>query len=484
MNTGARIPAELLDEIVVHFSPTTDRETLRHLSLTNRRFHRVSHPLLFANFKFHPYSVVQNTYYFVDMAPEDLILPLEPVLNRARQRLEFWVSEKIATCVLECEVDPLDFEYSGRTPPPGEDPYALLAAFFQALPRFVNLQHFSGFHVHFTRIAMMNLCTLPKLSTVSIKMCHVATGEILDPPSKMLELDVLTFCDSRKLGAWWFRALCLNTLRVLDLGVSEALDQDFFFGAHSSVPRFPNVHTLRIDLRRWTEPSHLFSLSKFPAVKSLTLAHWLGLSLDPPDLSPELHGSGICPLLVDYTGPYQILKFIPFSNLRTLTIDRCNLNAFIAAIHPISKPNNIDYLEMTLDKIVPSLGSLSARFPVVKTLLLNFAHSGTVATDHYGPVCTLLNDLPSSLPPNIAKLALNWDFHRAVDPPDLHKFKDDVLSRRPTLKALWIRCYCFAYVWSEMPDGHQTTITGGPEVAASILPDFDRLFNGNRHAAE
>ncbi|KAJ7677430.1 hypothetical protein B0H17DRAFT_1334264 [Mycena rosella] len=157
MSTDPRVPAELLDEIVAHFSPDSDHATLKDLSLTSRRFDDLSRPLVFTSFNFYPYSVVTGSY---GLCAGDFVLPPAPDLNRARERLEFWASARIAPYVLECNVEPLEFENSGRLPPPGEDPYMLLAAFFQFLPRFTRLRGFSGFHVHFTQITVANLCQI------------------------------------------------------------------------------------------------------------------------------------------------------------------------------------------------------------------------------------------------------------------------------------------------------------------------------------
>ncbi|KAJ6525227.1 hypothetical protein DFH09DRAFT_1371933 [Mycena vulgaris] len=480
MSSSVHIPTELWDEVVGHFSPGVDHDTLKHLTLTNRCLHHLSRPLLFTNFKFQPYTVVISIH---GMYTGDLLLPLAPELDRARQRLEFWASEAIARHVLHCDVQPLEFEESGRVPPAGEDPYTLLAAFFDFLPRFVNLQHFGGFHVHFTRATVMNLGVLQKLSSVSIdSMCLVADDEILDPPSKLLKLNVFGFANNDQ-GHWWFRALCPDTLRVLQMDISDLVDHSFFY---KSLTRFPNVHTLNITLGRIMGSQHLTQLSKFPAVKDLTLTEWYTLvggmtHHNPLPVPSEPGSSRVCPLLINYTGPCELLPFLPLSGMRHLTIDMCDWDTFLAAI---STANNIDYLKITFGHFITSLGNLGDILPDLRILLLTIIRRRFPLLDDYGLAYSFMDDLPSSLPPNIAKLAINWEFEDAVDPPDLLKLKDAIVSQRPTLKTLWVHCADFVYVWAEMADGHQSTISGGPDVAATLLPTFEHIFYGHWRTTE
>jgi hypothetical protein len=65
--------------------------------------------------------------------------------------------------------------------------------------------------------------------------------------------------------------------------------------------------------------------------------------------------------------------------------------------------------------------------------------------------------LPSSLPQQIVKLAIDWKFDEPIDLLDMKKLKDDILTQRPTLKTLWIHCRHYAFVWAEMPDGKQSS---------------------------
>ncbi|KAJ6525240.1 hypothetical protein DFH09DRAFT_1416579 [Mycena vulgaris] len=220
--SSARVPPELLDEIVGHLSPDLDHDTLKDLTLTNRYFHHLSRPLLFTSFELHPYSLVPFTR---GLSAEDLVLPQAEELECGRGRLEFWASEEIAPYVLKCHVEPPGLA-SDRVPSPDENPYTLLAAFFALLPRFVNLQHFGGFYVHFTGVAMTNLCTLPKLRNVGIDSCVVADHETRSFRASLVKLDDFTFRNNRDdMERWWFRhALCPDTLRVLCVNISGLQD--------------------------------------------------------------------------------------------------------------------------------------------------------------------------------------------------------------------------------------------------------------------
>ncbi|KAJ6621809.1 hypothetical protein B0H10DRAFT_946818 [Mycena sp. CBHHK59/15] len=81
------VPEELWTEIVGYAS----RETLKQLHVTQRRFHRLSRPLLFRDFDFQPYAI--DHYGF---GANDVILPAAAELDRALQRLKFWTSAEIA----------------------------------------------------------------------------------------------------------------------------------------------------------------------------------------------------------------------------------------------------------------------------------------------------------------------------------------------------------------------------------------------------
>ncbi|KAF7365003.1 F-box domain-containing protein [Mycena venus] len=474
------IATELWDEIVGFLSTEDDRQTLQHLNLINRRFHHVARPRLFADFKFHPYSVASDSY---GMSAEHLLLPLHPYPQRLRQRLEFWASEDIASLVRDCTVQPLEFEESERAHPPGEDPYALLKAFYEFLPRFVNLKSFDAFTLHFTNLGIANLCLLPKLRTMSVDMCTVAEGETLDTPSK-LKLETFRFANSDELEEWWLRGICPDSLHTLGLDLSGVYDQRFFYDLQPSIPTFHNVRSLELALGRHPASHHVATLSRFPGLKELALPRWGGMPGIAINLE-ELGDAKYCPLLERYYGPAAVLPFLPLSTLTNVTVEPCEPHGFLAKIRSVVEPQSTSrmwYLSVSFVGYLPSLRDLSDLF--LNLTILRVTISGRPwfyagpETDDSQVAVSFFESLPSSLPQQIVKLAINWRFKAPVVLPDMKQLKDDILAQRPTLKTLWIHCVHSAFVWSEMPDGNPSMAMGGPEFADSILPAFEMFFSG------
>ncbi|KAF8171937.1 hypothetical protein K438DRAFT_185193 [Mycena galopus ATCC 62051] len=361
MVSGNQIPTELWDEAIGFLSPEEDRETLQHVNLINRRFHHLARPRLFADFEFYPYSVVNDSY---GMIAEALILPL--YFERFRKRLEFWASEDIAPLVRNCTVQPLEFEELERPRPPG-DPYSLLNSFYEFLPRFVNLELFAAFTLHFTGTAMANLRLLTKLRALSVDMCTTVEGETLDTASK-LKLHTFRFANCDNLEEWWLRAICPDTLRNLGLDLSGMHYQGYFHDLQPHVPCFPNVQVLDIAVGRPMASCHVNALAKFPGVKDLALIKWRqmpGLAVDFSELSDTQY----CPLLERYFGPVAVLPFLPVPTLTNMTVEPCEPVDFLAKMHAVqSKHTSVRYLRVTLMGYLTSLRDLTDIFPNVTIL--------------------------------------------------------------------------------------------------------------------
>ncbi|KAJ7147170.1 hypothetical protein C8R43DRAFT_543616 [Mycena crocata] len=329
------------------------------------------------------------------MSSEDLILLPAPQFERARQRLEFWASDEIAPHVIDCSVEPLEFEHSGRAPAPGEDPYALLTPFFEFLPRFVNLKSFNAFTVHFSSVTLARFFLLPALSSVSIDMCVLARPEeVLEAPPKVLNLTRFLICNTEDQIDWWFRALCPDALRVVAVDMSGSYDQRFFFEMQPTFPFLPNVHTLTLSLGKMVAPLHLITLSKFPGVKRLKLLKWHHLNgMVPVAKPPELGDSELCPLLQEYIGPFEILKLLPIpAGLRRVIIDHCALDEFLAAMRVVSTSNEIQQLEITTLGYAIPLAELVDMFPELKVFVLTVQGRGwmDVAQDSLPPLVKLV----------------------------------------------------------------------------------------------
>ncbi|KAJ7182393.1 hypothetical protein C8R43DRAFT_869245, partial [Mycena crocata] len=89
------LSTELWEEIFAQLP----RETLSHVCIATRRFHRLASPLLFRELEFHPYKLLRGfllstSFGIPDAQHIDLVL----------QRLRFWSTEKTAPFVRACRV--------------------------------------------------------------------------------------------------------------------------------------------------------------------------------------------------------------------------------------------------------------------------------------------------------------------------------------------------------------------------------------------
>ncbi|KAJ7145650.1 hypothetical protein C8R44DRAFT_755650 [Mycena epipterygia] len=108
--TSRHIPSEIWTEIFAQLP----REVLMHVALTHGLFHRITRPLLFRDFEFHPYTTIPG-YYLTHCPPSRLSLPdVEPV-DYLLQRLQFWFSADIAPFVRTCRVTSLVFTAGVRS---------------------------------------------------------------------------------------------------------------------------------------------------------------------------------------------------------------------------------------------------------------------------------------------------------------------------------------------------------------------------------
>ncbi|KAJ7107730.1 hypothetical protein C8R44DRAFT_540212, partial [Mycena epipterygia] len=91
MSSQDRVPNELWLEVFHHLP----RDTLKDVSLTHRTFCCLSRPLLFTDFKFHPYAMV---------ALDSQHLPSAEEVDQLMERLAFWCSADIAPLVRSCSI--------------------------------------------------------------------------------------------------------------------------------------------------------------------------------------------------------------------------------------------------------------------------------------------------------------------------------------------------------------------------------------------
>ncbi|KAJ7185347.1 hypothetical protein C8R46DRAFT_1342635 [Mycena filopes] len=122
-STADRIPNEIWLK-ALGFATTA---ALTNISTTSRRFCALSRPHIFAEFRFHPYAI----------GDKGLLLPNPSRMKKASDRLKFWLSDEIAPFVRVCTFTP--FAKTSRFSR-SDEPYTLLAAFFDGLVSFTGLQ--------------------------------------------------------------------------------------------------------------------------------------------------------------------------------------------------------------------------------------------------------------------------------------------------------------------------------------------------------
>ncbi|KAJ7736048.1 hypothetical protein DFH07DRAFT_109619 [Mycena maculata] len=162
-----RVPAELWFDTFLHLP----RDTLISVHSVSRTFHRISRPLVFKDFPFHPYGAV---YEAISGNPWDFpfLLPDESKTKRTYRRLRFWASESIAPLVQRCTVTPWSHEkladftsscYEG----------SILSTFFELLGSFTNLQRITFFFVSFDEVALQSLSSLIHLKEIEMDRCSI-----------------------------------------------------------------------------------------------------------------------------------------------------------------------------------------------------------------------------------------------------------------------------------------------------------------------
>ncbi|KAK7048550.1 F-box domain-containing protein [Favolaschia claudopus] len=471
---------ELWEEIISYFTPEEDRQALLCLNLVDHRFHHIARRRIFADFKFCPYSVRSNEY---GMHAEELALPVIPTPEWLRQRLELWASDDIAPFVDYCVVEPLEFEKIER-PYPDEDPYVLMKLFYELLPRFINLKSLFIFAVHLTDNALTNLARMPKLHTLILNRIAAVEGETLNVPSK-LKLRAFEFANCGTLGEWWLDAACLDTLEELEVGLYLPYCPRFLGDSMLDYPIFPNVRTLSIDIGQPVFEGAVMRLANFPGTKDLTLTRAEDIPGRVSYLADaQLPQEYYCPLLERYTGPLSVLPFLRTSLLENLTIDPCNPADFFSKMRSLqmtARATTMKYLKVSLLGYISSLHDLGEIFPDLAILRVSMLYGLWYSLNPDPQMAvSFFASLPSSLPPNIAKLAIDWEFKEPPEsaPADFEQLKNAIVAQRPSLKTLWIHCGQCAYAWGVMPDGTESVMSGGPDFATRILPKFDTVFYG------
>ncbi|KAJ6587389.1 hypothetical protein B0H10DRAFT_2093738 [Mycena sp. CBHHK59/15] len=291
------IPDEMWSEIFSHLP----RDALVHVHLAQRRFHYISRPLLFSEFRFHPKNVKcpPGTTSHVEISQEELV-------DIVLQRLEFWSSSGIAPFIRTCRV--IGWRNSGCT------------AFFNSFPRFTNLFRLCMIEVQYNQIFMQNLHLLPNLT--HLKFRNFTPNTVVDH---------------------WIPILRRDTVRYLDLSYNERL-----FAQIQAGDPFPYVKGVKILMHSSRISLNLRVISKFPATEVLNVAHgdWELLTCAS---SGESHVplSDLLTSLREYIGPEDLLHLLfPIPSLRRLVLPYSKPEDCLAKLGLIKTPNNITSLNV------------------------------------------------------------------------------------------------------------------------------------------
>ncbi|KAJ7062677.1 hypothetical protein C8F01DRAFT_1368417 [Mycena amicta] len=182
--------SDLVDDIWLEIADMLPHAALANISLTNRRFRRLSKALLFANFDFHPYTLVTALGVTQPRLPH-------ADARRMTERLEFWCSDPIALHLRGLRpgsrslpskvVDAEDWS----SPIGNETPFILLEAFFQSLDRFKRLRALTLRVLDLHYPTLISSCPALELNHLAVEHCNVA-GFI---PGANLHVSKFSFVD-------------------------------------------------------------------------------------------------------------------------------------------------------------------------------------------------------------------------------------------------------------------------------------------------
>ncbi|KAJ7185349.1 hypothetical protein C8R46DRAFT_1342637 [Mycena filopes] len=434
-----RIPNEIWLK-ALGFAPT---EALTRVSLTSHRFCALSRPHIFAEFRFRPYAI----------GDKGLLLPKPPQMKKASDRLKFWLSDEIAPFVRVCTITPFAKTSKFST---SDEPYTLLAAFFDGLGIFTGLQILTADKVHFTQIGVSNLCVLPNLHTLRIWDHKVSPGHVINFSGLQLRnLRSLRFpigftSDRDTDHSEWIPLLDADNVRELELSLHQphALEIDH-------LPLFPRASALAIHLDLSNTPKNLHVVAKFPALQSLLMVNTARLNDERWDSSSLHLAASELPLsLKQYTGPFQALHLLlPLPNLTSITIAECPPLQFFEELRGIRAPKitSLSIAFRYFDSVL--FEQLCEIFSAVIRLKIIVGDAEGAAEDweleDFDPanydwkVPAFLEALVASLPPRVKHLAMHWymDFEFNDELPPFRKFADVLMKKHRGLSALWLGMY-------------------------------------------
>ncbi|KAJ7445014.1 hypothetical protein B0H11DRAFT_2203518 [Mycena galericulata] len=470
MTSHEKMPEELWLEIFCRIP----WDSLKDVSVTNHAFRRTCLSLLFADFHFHPYTLV---YHNTPAAPPTTEIEV------SLERLDFWCSDKIASLVRTCNLIALWSHRMRASPRTGTSPYILLTPFFDSLPSFTGICQLHAHGIHFTQTGLANLCRLPVLSDLHIDSCDLAAEESIDTAT--LELAVSSFSFSHKVtgeyrGVDWMPLLCLDHLRELEVEGAPC----FFGDTVDAIPSFPHVHKLAINTSLSTMSHTLSIVSKFPAVQIFRLT----AVKDGPGV--RVDASKLLPDLKEYTATSETLPiFLAHSTLERLTVLPCQPQKFTRQVP--GPQVYITCLHATfMDFDTATFRLICVLFPrltELKIFMICVIYEDQLEGGINSKPHTLFSELAETpaLPSSLVRLAISWYFgYNVSDEEELevqkvHDFdavRDALVAQCPALTRLWLDGHEFLFYWRKSLDGAEDQGYADDAEVAPVQAGFDAFW--------
>ncbi|KAJ6450070.1 hypothetical protein C8R45DRAFT_121462 [Mycena sanguinolenta] len=299
-----------------------DRSDLISLHSVSRSFHRISRPLLFKHFCFHPYAAVPYSF-----TTHEFLIPGEVEIKRTIRRLRFWASDNVAYLVKGCTVAPREITSGQRGGYAAcRDGDVLLRILFDVLPRFTNLRKLSSSSIAFKPRFIDAVQSLPNLKEIELGRCAVDEGVAA---GHQLKVEKFSFLDADRyrhesVGAQrWLSVVDRQMLTHLSLLSGTAVTT--ILNSDTDTSAFPNVVTLAIDVNRLERG--MVALHRFPAVRAVRISMYI----EPPHSST----ASFFPLLERYYGPPEFLVLLDSrAPLRRLQLEQCRPAQVEQILHP------------------------------------------------------------------------------------------------------------------------------------------------------
>ncbi|KAF7345855.1 hypothetical protein MVEN_01607300 [Mycena venus] len=454
------------EELWIEILQDLPRETLQNVALSHRTLRRISRPFLFITFVFHPYAVPhipRNVDCVRWPEADEPLLFSQEVQDRELERLNFWSSSEIAPLVRTCRLIPVLGGGAWGAENEPDVATALLAAFFERLPRFTSIQYFHAYMVRFTQTGLVNLCLLPALSRLEIVL-----GMMVEPiDCSSLHLGRVTSFrlqharhSSPNVVDSWMRFLSNQRVEMY-LGFGPRL----FADTARNIPPFP--HALRVGdrLRPLNASPVLPILSKFMGVEVFVMeGSWSVSDHVPSGFSHFL------PMLKEYAGPQDMLPILMSRpTLSHITVDWISWPWTMETLRASQPFNGVVSLTANSSRMNSTeFRFLFKIFPFLSVLSLNVAHA---QRDSPNLLRKAFLENITIISTSLEFLSIRWKHSEAEDSSssdseDHASTSDDgtgksrhivelraLVARCPALTSVWIENHDFLFRWHRLSDG-------------------------------